>query len=217
MKQFRPLLIITAVLIAALIGGAILLKSRRDDSASANPPGPQAGDKVVKIPAGLVVTLEEFGDYQCPSCAQLHPELKKIKQEFGPNLNFVFRNLPLSAIYKNSLAAAQAAEAARVQNRFWEMHDLLYENQDVWKDEANPRPRFVKFARDLGLNTWLFVRDLEGDQVKFRIEADRDAALRLGIDGTPTILINGRQLRTEATTPQGIRKGIESIITRAGS
>lgn len=213
MKQFRPLLIIAIAVIAALIGAALLLRSRRDDSVSA-PPSPTIAEKPAKIPANVVVTLEEFGDYQCPPCAQLHPELKKLKQEFGPNLNFVFRNLPLSTVHKNALAAAQAAEAARVQNRFWEMHDLLYENQDTWKDDANPRPRFVKFARDLGLNTWLFVRDLEGDQVKFRIEADRDAALRLEIDATPTILINGRRLGTEATTPYGIRKGIEVLMTR---
>lgn len=213
MKQFRPLLIIAIAVIAALIGAALLLRSRREDSVSA-PPSQTTAGKPDKIPANVVITLEEFGDYQCAPCAQLHPELKKLKQEFGPNLNFVFRNLPLSTVHKNALVAAQAAEAARVQNRFWEMHDLLYENQDLWKDDANPRPKFVKFARDLGLNTWLFVRDLEGKQVKFRIEADRDAALRLDIDGTPTILINGRRLGTEATTPYGIRKGIEVLLTR---
>lgn len=214
MQQFRPLLIIAIVLVAALIGSALLLRSRpSDDSVSENPPSPTAAEEPDKIPAAVVVTLEEFGDYQCPPCAQLHPELKKLKQEFGPNLNLVFRNLPLSTIHKNALAAAQAAEAARVQNRFWEMHDLLYKNQDLWKDDPNPRPRFVKFARDLGLDTSRFVRDLEGEQVKFRIEADIAAALRLGIDGTPTVLINGRRLRTEATTADGIRKGIEVMMT----
>ena len=215
MKQFRPLLIIAIVLIAALIGSVLLLRSRRQrESLSANPPSNAAAEQHPNIPSDVVVTLEEFGDYQCTPCAQLHRELKKLKQEFGPNLNLVFRNLPLSTIHKNALAAAQAAEAARVQNRFWEMHDLLYENQDLWKDDANPRPRFVKFAQDLGLDRSRFVRDLEDEQVRFRIEADRDAALRLGIDGTPTILINGRRLRAEATTPEGIRKGIEVMMTR---
>ena len=73
----------------------------------------------------------------------------------APSLNFVFRNLPLT-MHKNALTAAQAAEAARMQNRFWEMHDLLYQNQDLWKDDKNPKPRFVKFAADLGLDTARF-------------------------------------------------------------
>jgi protein-disulfide isomerase len=161
-----------------------------------------------------VVTLEEFGDYQCPPCGALHPALKKLKQEFGPNLNFVFRNLPLPAIHKNALVAAQAAEAARMQNRFWEMHDLLYENQDLWKDDINPRNIFAKFASDLGLDTKRFARDMDDKQVQMRIEADADAAAQLGVDGTPTILIEGRELRAEATTAEGIRKGIELMLAK---
>lgn len=170
-----------------------------------------------KPPADVVVTLEEFGDYQCPPCGLLHPTLKSLKQEFGPNLNFVFRNLPITSLHKNALVAAQAAEAARVQNRFWEMHDLLYENQEVWKDDANPRSIFIKFASDLGMDTAHFSRDMEDKQIQLRIQADQDAAAQLGILGTPTILIEGRQLRPETTTPDGIRKGIELMLSRKTS
>jgi protein-disulfide isomerase len=159
------------------------------------------------------VTLEEFGDYQCPPCGELHPSLKKMKQEFGPNLNFVFRNLPLTMLHKNALAAAQAAEAARMQSRFWEMHDLLYENQDLWKDDINPKSIFWKFAADLGLDTGRFMADMEDKQVNLRIEADRAAAAELGIEGTPTLLIDGRQLRPEVTNADGIRKGIEFTMS----
>jgi protein-disulfide isomerase len=214
MKTYRPFLIIALVLVVSVIGGAFLLRSGRStDSFKANEPAlnspAPAGQKV---PTGTTVTLEEFGDYQCPPCGQLHPTLTNLKKEFGPNLNFVFRNLPLTAIHKNALLAAQAAEAARVQNRFWEMHDLLYESQKLWSDDANPRPIFLKFARDLGLDTERFDRDLGGEEVKMRIEADQAAAARLGITGTPTILINGRLLRVEATTPEGIRRGIELMM-----
>ena len=160
-----------------------------------------------------VVTLEEFGDYQCPPCGALHPTLKKLKQELGPRLNFVFRNLPLTSIHKNSLAAAQAAEAARVQDHFWQMHDLLYENQDLWKDDVNPRTIFIKFASDLGLDTARFTRDMDDKQVNLRIQADQQAAEEMGINGTPTVLLNGRQLRPEATTEDGIRKGIDFLVT----
>lgn len=214
MKTYRPFLIIALVLVVSVIGGAFLLRSDRStDSFKAtepilNSPAPTGQ----KVPTGTIVTLEEFGDYQCPPCGQLHPALKNIKNEFGSNLNFVFRNLPLTAIHKNALLAAQAAEAARVQNRFWEMHGLLYESQKLWSDDANPRPIFLKFARDLGLDTERFDRDLGGEEVKMRIEADQAAAARLGITGTPTILINGRLLRVDATTPEGIRRGIELMM-----
>lgn len=218
MEKYRPFLIIVIVLLVAVIGVTRLLRAGRNknpftDTAS-NSTTPASAQPDRKLPADAVVTLEEFGDYQCPPCGGLHPTLKKLKQDLGANLNFVFRNLPLPKIHKNALVAAQAAEAARVQNRFWEMHDLLYENQDLWKDDINPRSIFLKFAADLGLDTARFVRDMNSEQVKMRIEADQDAATQLEIIGTPTILIEGRKLRPEATTPEGIRKGIELMMQR---
>jgi protein-disulfide isomerase len=204
------------VLVVSVIGGVLFLRSSRNrDSSKVVQPTPEVPTaERLKVPADTVVTLEEFGDYQCPPCGELHPTLKKLKAEFGPNLNFIFRNYPLSEIHKNALLAAQAAEAARVQGRFWEMHDLLYENQKVWSDDINPKPIFVKFARDLGLDNERFARDLGSEEVKMRIEADQAAAARLGVNGTPTVFINGRRLRDEATTPDGVRKGIELMIAR---
>jgi len=217
MRKSRPFLIIAVALLAAVVGGFLLMRSgENEDSFPVAPISPSsaspAAEPLGKPSVDAVVTLEEFGDYQCPPCGALHPTVKKLKQEFGPNLNFVFRNLPLATIHKNALAAAQAAEAARVQNRFWEMHDLLYENQNLWKDDINPRTIFIKFAGDLGLDNGRFVRDMDDKQVKMRIEADQFAAAELGINGTPTFLIDGRQLRPEATNPEGIRKGIEFVM-----
>jgi protein-disulfide isomerase len=214
MNSYRPFLIIGLVLLVAAAGTALLLKSNQRGNSSSSATATQAPDQANKnTAADTVVTLEEFGDYQCPPCGQLHPTLKKLKQEYGDHLNFIFRNLPLTKIHQNALAAAQAAEAARIQNRFWEMHDFLYENQGLWKDDINPRSIFIKFATDLGLNTWQFTRDMDGKQIQMRIEADEDAAAKQGIDGTPTILINGRQLRAEMTTPEGVRKGIELMFS----
>src|SRR5882762_10446845 len=213
MNSYRPFLIIALVLLVAAAGTALLLRSnqRADSSSRTDTHSSDSANK--NVPANTVVTLEEFGDYQCPACGQLHPTLKKLKQEYGDRLNFIFRNLPLTKVHQNALAAAQAAEAARVQDRFWEMHDLLYENQALWKDDINPRSIFIKFATDLGLNTWQFTRDMDDKQVQMRIEADVDAAAKQGIDGTPTILINGRKLRAEMTTPDGVRKGIELMLS----
>ncbi len=214
MNNYRPFLIIALVLLVAAVGTALLLRSNQRRDSSSRDADTELSDKAKKnLSADTIVTLEEFGDYQCPPCGQLNPTLKKLKQEYGDRLNFIFRNLPLTKIHQNALLAAEAAEAARVQNRFWEMHDLLYENQSLWKDDVNPRSIFIQFAKDLGLNTWQFTRDMDGKQIQMRIEADEDAAAKQGIDGTPTILINGRQLRAEMTTPEGVRKGIEVMLS----
>ena len=218
MQRYRPFIIIMTVLLAAVVGGALLLRSRQVRNSFIPVPGPRSGTEPErKLPDNVIVTLEEFGDYQCPPCGALHPSLKKLKAEFGSNLNFVFRNLPLTTIHKNALVAAEAAEAARMQDRFWEMHDLLYENQELWKDDINPKTIFLKFAADLGLDTARFARDMDDKQVKLRIETDQEAAAELGINGTPTVLIDGRQLRPEVTNPDGIRKGIEFIMNRKAS
>jgi protein-disulfide isomerase len=218
MQSYRPFIIIAIVLAATVTACSFLLSSSQNKGSSdpvppgspATTPGPGPG----KLPPDAVVTLEEFGDYQCPPCGALHPTLKKLKQEFGPNLNFVFRNLPLTQIHKNALVAAQAAEAARMQDRFWEMHDFLYENQELWRDDINPTAIFLKEAADLGLDVARFGRDMADKQVQMRIEADADAATQFGVQGTPTIFIDGLQLRPEVMNPDGIRKGIEQMMSR---
>lgn len=208
MKKYVAFIIIAGVLIVAVIAGVFLIKPIDNGAPESN-----TGAVGNATPRSVIV-LEEFGDYQCPPCAELHPTLKQLKTELGPKLNLVFRNLPLSTLHKNALPAAQAAEAARMQNRFWEMHDLIYENQSLWATDNNPRSHFRKFANDLGLDVARFEADMDGDQVRFRLEADRDAAVRLGIEGTPTLLIDGRKLRPEATNAEGIRKGIDLTINR---
>jgi len=222
MQKYHAVLIIAIVLVATVVGGTLLLRSGQSGDPFTAAPKPQTKpqtgtEQQRTLPAGVAVTLEEYGDYQCPPCGELHPTLKKLKKEFGSNLNFVFRNLPLTSIHKNALVAAQAAEAARVQNRFWEMHDLLYENQELWKDDINPKTIFLKFAADLGLDTGRFASDMGDKQVNLRIEVDQEAAAEIGINGTPTVLIDGRQLRPEVTTPDGIRKGIEFLMARKAS
>ncbi len=223
MNKSRPLAVIAIILAVAAIAIFILLRATQNrepqptETARAGSTTSQSSPSPRKIPSDVVVTLEEFGDYQCPPCGALHPVLKNLKKEYGPNLNFIFRNFPLPSVHKNAMVAAQAAEAARVQNKFWEMHDMLYENQDLWKDDINPRTIFVKFASDLGLDTAKFSRDMNDQQIQMRIQADQDAATQLGVIGTPTVLINGRQLRPEVTNADGLRKGIEVMLSRKSS
>ena len=188
MKRYLPVLIIAGMLIVVAVAAFAMLRSKEagatgpfTSQSGATPPAVSPamatpGPREIKSPSNVSVTLEEYGDYQCPPCGLLHPELKKIKAEYGPRINFVFRNLPLTKMHKNALVAAQAAEAARLQDRFWEMHDLIYENQNVWKDEANPLSTFTKYARDLGLDVKRFGRDMESSEVQQRLAEDTKSA-----------------------------------------
>ena len=213
MERSKAILIVVAVIVVSLVGGGLLLNFQNANDPVEEEGGPTTEANVDDPAANLVVTLEEFCDYQSAACAALSPTLKKLKSEYGTNVNLVFRNTPLPG-NKNALPAARAAEAARMQSRFWEMHDLLLEKQDEWKDEENPRPKFSQWARDLALDVARFEQDMESEQVTFRIDADKDAAIALSIQEVPSIVINGRRLKTDAVTAEGIREGIEVMLTR---
>lgn len=132
------------------------------------------------------VTLVEYGDYQCPYCGEAYPIVKRLQKKMDGDLLFVFRNFPLTEIHPHALAAACAGEAAGLQGRFWEMHDLLYENQARLEDE-----NLIAFARKLKLDVERFRRDLSSNDVTTKLEADFSGGIRSGVNGTPTFYING--------------------------
>src|SRR5205085_3032488 len=142
------------------------------DSLNPNPADPSASSAKPNVKVSSPVVLEEYGDYQCPPCGQLYPELKQIEKEYGNQVQIVFHHFPLAKIHKNAVAAAHAAEAARNQNKFWEMHDLLYRNQKDWAELADPRPVFESYAKQLSLNLDAFGRDLESNVIDQQISAD---------------------------------------------
>lgn len=243
MRRYLPFVIIVGVLVVVSAGSLALWRSQRADTSApfAGAPSPASATKPAapsianqpsavvsplpvvamptNIPPGVSVTVEEFGDYQCPPCGLLHPELKKIAAEYGKKVNFVFRNFPLTANHKNALPAAQAAEAARLQGHFEEMHDRIYEHQDNWKDLADPRPVFAKYAKEIGLDLNRFTRDVEGNEVRQKIDFDTQTATARGVNGTPTVFVENRQLKPEVTNLAGIRSGINIMLTHkaAGS
>jgi protein-disulfide isomerase len=235
MKRNLPLVLIATVLVAAVIVTWLLYRSKQSGpspfvttssptpaaasptpavSASVPVASPTPTAKEPQSPASASVNVEEFGDYQCPPCGFLHPEMKKIEAEYGPRIHFTFHNLPLTGLHKNALNAAQAAEAARLQGSFKQMHDLIYEKQNDWKDDENARGRFTKYAQSLGLDANRFVRDMDGPEVKKRLDEDQRRADALRVNGTPTIIIEGLQLKPEVTTGDGIRKGIDLMLAR---
>jgi diadenylate cyclase len=132
------------------------------------------------------VTLVKYGDYECPYCGALHPVLKELQERTGERVRFVFRHFPLDSTHPRARRAALAAEAAASQGRFWEMHDLLYENQDELDDED-----LVRYAAELGLDLRRFEKDLANDDLAWRIEEDRLGGERAGVGGTPALFVNG--------------------------
>jgi len=234
MKRSLPFVIIVLVLAAAVALAYFLFrKSGSASETNTSLTGPsqnsQAGssnsnsgsvatnhsaDTKPNVKVSSPVLIEEYGDYQCPPCGRLYPELKKIEDEYSTQIHFVFHHFPLSKVHKNAMAAAHAAEAARLQNKFWEMHDRLYRNQSLWAEAPDPRPIFITFAQQLGLNVDQFQRDMESNRAEQAISADMQRALSLGITGTPTLIIDGQQLSAEATTPEGIRRGINVMLER---
>jgi protein-disulfide isomerase len=131
------------------------------------------------------VTLVEYGDYECPYCGRAYPVVKKIQTELGDRMRFVFRNFPLNTIHPHASVAAQAAEAAGAQGKFWEMHDLLYEHQDDL-DNAD----MVQYALKIGLEVYRFEADVASEVFAPRVREDFRSGVRSGVNGTPTFFIN---------------------------
>jgi protein-disulfide isomerase len=234
MKRYLPFIIIAIVLVAVIAifsvtlrkgnsgndANTVLINTNQATPAAANAATP---NQATPDPAGLTkpnvkvsspVVLEEYGDYQCPPCGLLYPELKAVEKEYGNQLQIVFHNFPLTRIHKNAMAAAHAAEAARNQNKWAEMHDRLYRNQKEWSDLDDARPVFLVYARQFNLNVDQFTQDMSSNQVDQRIVADIQRGTSLGVQGTPTLFIDGLMLRAEATNAEGLRRGINAMLMK---
>jgi protein-disulfide isomerase len=132
--------------------------------------------------------LVEYGDYQCPSCEQSYFILKEAQRQLGEKLKFIFRNFPLTDEHPDALGAAMAAEAAALQNKFWEMYDLLFNNQLHLSESY-----LLEYAEDIGLNIPLFEKDIQSEALSLKIEADYEGGIRSGVTGTPAFYINGEK------------------------
>jgi protein-disulfide isomerase len=140
----------------------------------------------VQGPETAPVTLVEYGDFECPHCAAAHVIVKKVQQIMEDQLRFVFRHFPLSQIHPHAEPAAEASEAAATQGQFWEMHDVLYENQPMLD-----KRHLVIYAEELGLDVETFVRELESGIYRERVRADFLSGVKSGVNGTPAFFING--------------------------
>jgi formate-nitrite transporter family protein len=140
----------------------------------------------VEGPAEATLVLVEYGDYECPYCGAAYPIVKKVQKRLGSRLRFVFRNFPLTNMHPYAQQAAETAEAAAAQGKFWEMHDFLYENQTSLGDPAV----LLRHARKLQLDAAQLEREVAGHVYLPRIEEDYRSGIRSGVNGTPTFFVN---------------------------
>jgi protein-disulfide isomerase len=141
-----------------------------------------------------ILTLVEFGDFQCPACGLYEAIVRQVAKDNKDTLKIVFKHFPLTQLHKNSLLAAKATEAASVQGKFWEMHDIIYDKQAEWSEASNARDFFFAYANTLGLDTKKFLVDLDSKTIENKIMAEYKEGEKLGVQGTPTFFLNGKKL-----------------------
>ena len=224
MKSKAPVIIILGVFLVAI--GAFWYARRstspQASSSSARKPYPASsvaygtpGAEPAHIlgAANAPAHIEEFGDFECPPCGLFHPILKQLKSEFGDKLKVTFRHFPLKDMHPHAIGAASAAESAGMQGKFWEMHALLYENQNSWKTAFDVRPIFEGYAKQLGLDLERYKQDVNSNVAAERIFLDQRRGQSLGVKGTPTVFLNGREIPFEALPPEKLRVLINQAIS----
>ncbi len=211
MNKNKDILIGVGLLAVIVVGVVLLVVFNR---APAAPGGAgtltttiAADDHIKGQPNGQLV-LVEYSDFQCPACASYYPVIKRLVTDFGDRLTFVYRHFPLSQHLQARLAA-RAAEAAGRQNKFWEMHDLLFTGQNNWADAGGAEDIMLGYAEELGLDMEQFRRDLNDDVLTERVRRDTRSGEAAGINSTPTFFLNGRQI----TNPRGYDE-FRTIIER---
>lgn len=204
--------IIFGVIVVAIFGGLIYISKKDQVSIdlskvevnaiqAAEAQNGNIAEHVIGSPDSKVRIIE-YGDIQCPACGGAHPGLKKISEDYGDKIGFVFRNFPLTSIHPNALAAATVVEAAGLQGKYWEMNNLLYETQTSWSNLSTDdrTGRFNGYAQQLNLNMDTFKKDLESTNISKKIAYDQALGRKQGVSGTPSIFVNGTKIPDEVSS-----------------
>lgn len=158
-------------------------------------------DRPTTGPGDARVTIVEFADFQCPACGTAHSVLKRLVEAYPQDIKLVFRHFPLTELHQNALPAAEAAEAARVQGKFWEMYDQLFAEQSAWEDLSSDEAlrSFEQYAQTLGLDVERFKREVNEHTHQARAQEDRADGTNLDVRGTPTLFVNNKLYTGQVT------------------
>ncbi len=188
MKQ----IIIAVLVVVGIVVGAMLFSGGEEASvgaASNNWYGKEDG----------VITVTEYADFQCPACASFYPLFSQVKEQFKDEVRFEFKHFPLVQIHPNATAAHRAAQAAANQGKFWEMHNILYEQQQSWSQSQSPNAVFEGYASQIGLDMDKYNSEVSTSEILAVINADIDAGKTLNVTGTPTFFIDGKIVEDTAS------------------
>jgi len=210
MRRYLPYVIVALVALATFGSGFALYRAKLAALPSDAKGGPASGIHV-RGKAEALVTIEEFGDFQCPPCSTMSAVLAKLEEEYGVRLRVIFHHFPL-AIHAHAREAALAAEAAGMQGRFWEMHDLLYNEQAAWSKAPDVPSLFQSYAGVIKLDLNRFKKDLADPEVAARVDADQKLGTSRGVTSTPTLFVNDVLLPVADINPAGLHKTIEAAL-----
>jgi protein-disulfide isomerase len=220
MRRYLPLIIVIVVGLASVASGYRLYQLKRPHilTISSEHRSKAGADESVHIRGNpdAPVTLEEFGDYQCPPCGVLAEPLNQIEHDFSPNTRLIFYNYPLP-LHQHAREAACSAEAAGLQGKFWEMHDLIYRQQANWSKAPDAQAIFASYAGTLGLDLERFKKDSQSPEVKARVDADQKKGASIGVQNTPTIFINNHAVAPTDLAPDRLRNVVAAAVKEGGS
>lgn len=232
-KSGVPMAIIGLVLLLAVVGGAWYYstmkttttpKANTSSATAAKTPGIPVNAPIGAQPPNLAgssaasVTIEEFADFQCGSCAAAHPTMNEIKAMYGSRIRFIFRHYPLAiAAHDKSYDAAVTAEAAGMQGKFWDMQNLLFTNQQAWTANPNYKQMWNEYAQKIGLEMAKFQDDVIGLAAKGRVNADLERGRALSVNSTPTIFLNGVSVPFKDVTVSGMKALVDAELQKSSS
>jgi protein-disulfide isomerase len=212
MKRYLPFIIVAAVALITLGTGWMLVRAKRLPAPTAAAKESTSSREMhVRGEADAAVTLEEFGDFECPPCSIMSGAIHQLEKDYGSKLRVIFRQFPLPT-HAHAREAALASEAAHLQGRFWEMHDLLYKEQAVWSKAADVPALLDSYAGTIGLDLERFKKDMASPEVDARVTADHDEGASRGVSSTPTIFINNTVVPPPSLNPLGLRKTIDAVL-----
>lgn len=183
--------ILSAVVILLAVMGAVRLATNKTNTSGELSRAVSESDN---IKGGGEKVLVEYSDFQCPACAAYAPAVKQLVAELGAEVKVVYRNFPLRQIHPNAQISAEAGQAAALQGKFWEMHDVLFAKQTEWASEKDPTEKFVFYASALGMDIEKFKTDLVSDVVKNKVNEDYEGGIESGVNSTPTFFLNGKKM-----------------------
>lgn len=210
MKRYLPFLIVAVVALITFGGGFMLFRAKRLPVPTASKDS-AASAMHVRGKSDAAVTIEEFGDFECPPCGIMAGNLKKLEDEYGTRLRVIFHHFPL-AVHAHARQAALAAEAADRQRHFWDMHDVLYREQAVWSKAPDVPALLNSYAGLIGLDLDRFKKDLLNPEVAARVDADQKLGTSRGVTSTPTLFVNNVAVPAASLNPPALHKVIEDAL-----